>query len=66
MSPLEFTTKPWNFSHVSRAPRPISRQLIDAPTETAIPEVSSEDHVGDFLRLAVSRAQRICTGRADR
>ena len=29
--------------------------------EISIPEVSSEDHVGDFLRLAGSHAQRICT-----
>jgi hypothetical protein len=32
-----------------------------APKDTSIPEVSSEDHVGDFLRLAGSCAKRICT-----
>ena len=32
-----------------------------AAKETLIPEVSSEDHAGDFLRMAGSHAQRICT-----
>lgn len=35
-----------------------------AATETLIPEVSSEEHVGDMW-LAGSHAQRICTRRAD-
>ena len=32
-----------------------------AATETLIPEVSNEDHIGDFLILAGTHAQRICT-----
>lgn len=38
---------------------------IAAATETSIPEDSCDDHVGDFLRLAGSRAQIICTGKTD-
>lgn len=34
-------------------------------TESSIPQISSEDHVGDFLLLAGSHAQRICTRRTD-
>jgi len=30
-----------------------------ADTETSNPQFSSEDHVGDFLRLERNRAQRI-------
>ena len=36
-----------------------------AAKETSKPDVSSEDHFGDFLRLAGSQAQRIFTGRTD-
>jgi len=32
------------------------------PKKTAISEVSCEDHVGDFLRLARCNPQRICSG----
>jgi len=32
------------------------------PKKTAISEVSCEDHVGDFLRLARRNPQRICSG----
>jgi hypothetical protein len=35
-----------------------------AATETLIPEVSSEEHVGDIWQSG-SHAQRICTRRAD-
>jgi hypothetical protein len=50
---------------VPHTPPQISHQLIDAATETSILEFLSEHQVGDFLRLAGSRAQRICTGRTD-
>jgi len=32
------------------------------PKKIAISEVSCEDHVGDFLRLARRNPQRICSG----
>jgi hypothetical protein len=38
----------------------MSGRKFAATKETSIPEVLSEDHVGDFLRLAGSHTQRIC------
>jgi hypothetical protein len=36
----------------------VGLRKVIAATETLIPEVSSEDHVGDFLQLAVSEFYR--------
>jgi hypothetical protein len=47
---------------LSRSTRCMARRNLAMAEKIAISEVSCEDHVGDFLRLARRNSQRICSG----
>jgi hypothetical protein len=59
---LQMVNAAYGDQALSRSTRCMGWRNFDMDEKIVISEVSCEDHVGDFLRLARSDPRRICSG----